>query len=149
MIVYTNYTYTLETIIQAGRKGMAVTSVPVATNEKLRDSRLISSVPGYVFRSAVTIIRIFLMYDPLRVFLSVGFFPLAVGSAFILRFLYFYAIGEGSGHIQSLIIASILVVLGFLTFLLGFIGDLIARNRRLSEEVRYRLFKDELFKKQG
>jgi glycosyltransferase involved in cell wall biosynthesis len=137
--IFSSYTYTLETIIQAGRKGLTVESVPVQTNEIRRPSRLIRSVPGYVLRSAVTILRVFLMYESLRVFLLLGTLPFLAGVLLLCRFLYFYAIGDGAGHIQSLILASILVVLGFLTFLLGLLGDLIAKNRHLSEETNYRL----------
>jgi len=141
--VFSTYTYTLETIIQAGRKGLTVVSVPVRTNEIRRRSRLIQSVPGYVLRSAVTILRVFLMYEALRVFLLLGSLPFLAGLLLLVRFLYFYSIGDGDGHIQSLILASILVVLGFQTFLLGLLGDLIAKNRHLSEETNYRLKKNE------
>jgi glycosyltransferase involved in cell wall biosynthesis len=137
--IFSTYTYTLETIIQAGRKGLTVVSVPVRTNEIRRRSRLIRSVPGYVLRSAVTILRVFLMYEALRVFLILGTLPFLAGLLLLVRFLYFYSIGDGDGHIQSLILASILVVLGFQTFLLGLLGDLIAKNRHLSEETNYRL----------
>lgn len=143
LIVFSNYTYTLETIIQAGKKGLIVVSVPVETNEKMRESRLIRSVPRYVLRSAGTILRIFLMYEALRVFLSLGFLLALSGFALILRFLYYYVIGQGSGHVQSLIIAAILVVLGFQTFLLGLLADLIARNRQLNEDLNYRIRKVE------
>jgi glycosyltransferase involved in cell wall biosynthesis len=141
--VFSSYTYTLETIIQAGKKGISVTSVPVQTNQKLRESRLIQSMPRYIIRSAVTILRIFLMYEALRVFITLGMFPVIVGALLLLRFGYFFAIGDGAGHVQSLIVASILIVLGFLTFLLGMLADLIAKNRRLTEEVSYRLRKME------
>jgi glycosyltransferase involved in cell wall biosynthesis len=141
--IFSTYTYTLETIIQAGRKGLTVVSIPVETNEIRRRSRLIRSVPGYVLRSAVTILRVFLMYEALRAFFVLGMLPFLAGSLLLARFLYFYAIGDGTGHIQSLVVASILIVLGFLTFLLGLLGDLIAKNRHLSEEANYRLKKAE------
>jgi glycosyltransferase involved in cell wall biosynthesis len=141
--VFSTYTYTLETIIQAGRKGLTVVSIPVRTNEIRRRSRLIRSVPGYVLRSAVTILRVFLMYEALRVFLILGMLPFLAGLLLLGRFLYFYWIGDGTGHIQSLVLASILVVLGFQTFLLGLLGDLIAKNRHLNEETNYRLKKTE------
>lgn len=144
LFVFSNYTYTLETIIQAGRKGLIVVSVPVETNERLRESRLIRSIPRYVFRSSITIIRIFLMYEPLQVFLSLGMIPSFFGILLIARFLYYFVNGQGQGHIQSLIIASILVVLGFLTILLGLLADLIARNRWLNEEISYNLRRLEL-----
>lgn len=142
--IFSTYTYTLETLIQAGRMGLEVVSIPVETNEELRESRLISSIPQYVFRSIATILRIFLMYEPLRVFLSLGTILVLVGGLLIARFGYFYLQGQGQGHVQSLIIAAILVVLGFQTFLLGLLADLVARNRRLQEEARYRIRKLDL-----
>jgi len=142
--IFSTYTYTLETIIQAGRKGLTVASVPVGTNDIRRRSRLIKSVPSYVLRSAVTILRLFLMYEALRAFVFLGTLPFLAGLFLLGRFLYFYAIGDGIGHVQSLIVASILVVLGFQTFLLGLLGDLIAKNRHLSEEANYRLKKAEV-----
>jgi hypothetical protein len=142
--VFSSYTYTLETIIQAGKKGIVISSVPIRPNPTRRKSRLIDSIPKYIFRSAGTIIRIFLMYEALRVFLSLSFFPMFLGSVLLARFGYFYLIGEGSGHIQSLIIATILMVLGFVTILIGLLGDLIAKNRRLSEDIRFRLRRIEL-----
>ena len=139
--VFSSYTYTLETIIQAGKKGLAVLSVPVGTNERRRDSRLIQSVPKYVVRSAVTILRIFLMYEALRVFFGMGSLPLVAGLSLLVRFGYFFLIGQGQGHVQSLVVAAILIVVAFQTFLLGLLADLIARNRRLHEEILYRVRK--------
>jgi len=139
LVIFSNYTYTLETIIQAGKMGLSVTSIPIETNPKLRESRLIRSIPVYLARSSVTILRIFMMYEALRTFLTLGSLPFAAGWVLVLRFLYFFAIGEGQGHIQSLILAAILILVGFLIFLLGLLGDLIARNRRLSEEIVYRV----------
>jgi glycosyltransferase involved in cell wall biosynthesis len=139
--IYSEYTYTLETIIQAGKKGISITSVPVETNEVLRESRLIHSTFQYVIRSAITITRIFLMYEALRVFLGLSVLPLLGGFFLLGRFGYYFLIGDGQGHIQSLIIATILMVLGFVTILVGLLGDLIARNRRLNEEINYRIKK--------
>jgi len=139
--IYSEYTYTLETIIQAGKKGISITSVPVETNEVLRESRLIHSTFQYVIRSAITIVRIFLMYEALRVFLGLSVVPLLGGFFLLGRFGYYFLIGDGQGHIQSLIIATILMVLGFVTILVGLLGDLIARNRRLNEEINYRIKK--------
>ncbi len=144
LVIFSNYTYTLETIIQAGKKGINLASVPIRTNEKLRESHLITSIPRYVIRSMMTILRIFLMYEALRVFVVVGLIPTLIGSVLFLRFIYFLATVKGAGHIQSLIIASILLVLGFMIFLLGMLADLIARNRRLTEDVNYRLRKMEI-----
>jgi len=143
LVIFSNYTYTLETIIQAGKMGLSVTSIPIETNPKLRESRLIRSIPVYLARSSVTILRIFMMYEALRTFLTLGSLPFAAGWVLVVRFLYFFAIGEGQGHIQSLILASILILVGFLIFLLGLLGDLIARNRRLMEEMVFRVRKIE------
>jgi glycosyltransferase involved in cell wall biosynthesis len=142
--IFSTYTYTLETIIQAGRKGLTVASVRVGTNPKQRESRLIRNLALYLVQSAVTILRIFIMYEALPVFLTLGTFPFVAGAFLVARFLYFYSIGEGTGHIQSLIVAAILIVLGVMTFLLGLLADLIAKNRHLSEEANYRLKKAEL-----
>jgi len=139
--VFSEYTYTLETIIQAGKKGISITSVPVETNEVLRESRLIRSTFQYVISSGVTITRIFLMYEALRVFLALSVIPLLCGLFLLGRFVYYYIIGDGQGHIQSIIVATILMVLGFMTILIGLLGDLIARNRTLNEEIYYRLKK--------
>jgi hypothetical protein len=129
----------LETIIQAGKKGIPVASVPVATNPKLRESRLMRSLFHYLVSSSGTILRIFLMYEPLRVFLTMGFVPFVGGLFLLTRFMGFYIGGQGQGHIQSLIAAAILIVLGLQAFLLGLLADLIARNRQLSEDVSCRL----------
>lgn len=142
--VFSGYSYTLETIIQAGKKGIPVASVPVMTNPKLRESRLIGSLFQYLLASSGTILRIFLMYEPLRVFLTLGVIPLLGGLFLLVRFAVFYLNGQGQGHVQSLIAAAILIVLGLQTFMLGLLADLIARNRQLSEDVSYRLKKSAL-----
>jgi len=134
--VYNNYTYTLETIIQAGRKGMAITSVPVRTNEDLRPSRLLSSIPNYIKKSVFTIFRIFVVYQPFKFFISIALFTFLIGFLLGLRFLYFYFTGEGDGHIQSVVLASILMAMGFQTGLIAFIADLLSVNRMLLEELR-------------
>jgi len=134
--VYNNYTYTLETIIQAGRKGMAIVSVPVRTNEDLRPSRLLSSIPNYIKKSIFTIVRIFVVYQPFRFFITIALSIFFVGFLLGLRFLYFYFTGEGDGHVQSVVLASVLMVIGFQTGLIAFIADLLAVNRTLLEELR-------------
>lgn len=134
--VYNEYTYTLETIIQAGHKGMAVTSVPIRTNADLRPSRLFSSIPSYIKKSIFTIVRIFVVYQPFRFFMSIAVILSSAGLLLGLRFLYFYAIGEGSGHIQSVTLAGVLLVIGFQTGLIAFIADLLSVNRKLLEELR-------------
>ena len=144
LTIFTNYTYTLETIIQAGKKGLTVVSVPVKTNEMYRESRLIRSVPRYLVSSGATILRIFLMYEPLRVFSLLSSAPFAIGLALLIRYAYFYWIGEGAGHVQSVIVGSALGILAFLMFLLGLLSDLTGRNRRLAEEILYRIRRTEL-----
>jgi glycosyltransferase involved in cell wall biosynthesis len=141
LVVFSSYTYTLETIIQAGRQGLAVAWVPVTTNPVKRSSRLIQSLPLYIARSAMTILRIFLMYEALPVFLLLGSAPFLAGLLLVGRFAYFYLQGDGAGHIQSLIIATLLIVLAVQTFLLGFLADLVAKNRHLAEEINYQLKK--------
>jgi glycosyltransferase involved in cell wall biosynthesis len=139
--VFNDYTYTLETIIQAGQKGLAVTSVPVRVNRTLRPSRLVKSMTSYVRKSLVTIVRIFVVYKAFRFFMAVGSTVLALGLILGIRFLYFYATGGGAGHVQSLILASILLGVGFQTMLTAFLADLLAVNRRLMEDVQYRVKK--------
>jgi glycosyltransferase involved in cell wall biosynthesis len=142
--VFNEYTYTLETIIQAGQKNMAVVSVPVRVNEDLRRSRLVKTIPSYLKKSIITIVRIFVVYKPFRFFISMGLFSVALGVLIGLRFLYFFfATGESSGHIQSLILSSILFGFGFQMIVVAFVADLLAVNRRLLEDVQYRLRKIE------
>ncbi|AGF78948.1 glycosyl transferase [Desulfocapsa sulfexigens DSM 10523] len=134
--IFSGYTYTLETIIQAGKKGIAMSWVPVETNEELRPSRLLSSIPSYIFHSMCTIIRIFIVYRPFRFFASIGVVFSTLGTGLLLRFLYFYFTGNGSGHVQSVVIAGILLGIGFHTILIAFVADLISVNRRLLEQIR-------------
>ena len=136
MIVFNDYTYTLETIIQAGQKNMAITSVPIRVNEDLRPSRLVKSISSYVQRSIGTIVRIFVVYRPFRFFGWIGTVLFAIGFLIGLRFLWLWVQGQGSGNIQSLILASSLLVMGFQTFLVAFLADLLAANRKLSEDIR-------------
>ncbi len=134
--VYNNYTYTLETIIQAGRKGLAIVSVPVRTNEDLRPSRLLSSIPNYIKKSIFTIFRIFVVYQPFKFFMTIALLVFTVGFLLGVRFLYFYFTGEGDGHVQSIILAGVLMIIGFQTGLIAFIADLLSVNRTLLEELR-------------
>ncbi|MDZ7761290.1 MAG: glycosyltransferase family 2 protein [Desulfovermiculus sp.] len=136
--VFNNYTYTLETIIQAGQKNIPITWVPVKTNPYLRPSRLFKSIPSYIQRSVITILRIFVVYKPFRFFASIGGLLFAAGVLVGMRFLYFYFTGEGEGHIQSLILASILVLMGSQTVMLAFVADLLGVNRQLLEELQYK-----------
>ncbi len=139
--IVSGYTYTLESIIQAGHNQLAVTHIPVRTNLVLRESRLISSVRSYIIRSASTIVRTYAMYRPLIFFSTIGIIVFLAGLLLSVRYLYYLVIGQGAGHIQSLILAAILMMLGFQTIVIGLISDLIAANRRLNEEAVYRLRK--------
>lgn len=136
--VFNNYTYTLETIIQAGQKGIPITWVPIRTNAFLRPSRLIRSMPSYIAKSIVTILRIFVVYKPFRFFLSIGTTLFLVGTIIGVRFLWYYVTGAGAGRVQSLILASILIGIGFQTIVVAFLADLLSVNRRLLEDLRYR-----------
>ncbi len=139
MNVINEYTYTLETIVQAGRNRMAITSVPVHTNPELRKSRLFNSMWGYVKRSMLTIVRAFIMYRPLAFFTMVSLIFLLAGGGIGIRFLYYYFNGAGTGHIQSLILASMLIIIGVQTMVIGFCGDIMTANRKLIEDVQYRV----------
>jgi len=140
MHVFSEYTYTIETIIQAGQHGMAIMSVPIRTNDFLRKSRLIHSIPAYLARSFNTIIRIFMTYQALSFFMIPGGILFLVGSFLGLRFLYYFLItGTSTGHIQSLILVAVLLILGVLLAIFGLIADLISVNRKLLENVEYRL----------
>lgn len=138
LVVFSNYTYTLETIIQAGQGNMAITWTPVRVNEDLRPSRLVKSIPSYIKRSVITIVRIFVIYRPFRFFASIGAMMFGAGFLLGLRFLWKYIGGEGSGHVQSLILAGVLLGMGFQTLLIAFVTDLLAANRRLLEDIRTR-----------
>ncbi|MBD3222895.1 glycosyltransferase [bacterium] len=137
--VFSEYTYTLETIIQAGQKGMAVTSVPVRVNGETRPSRLVRSIGSYVQRSLVTMVRIFITYRPLRFFMTTGGIVFAAGLALGLRFLYYYLTGDGDGKIQSTILAALLMGTGAFLAVVGVVVDLIAVNRKLLEKLQWKL----------
>ena len=141
--VFNEYTYTLETIIQAGQKNMAITSVPVRVNEDLRPSRLLRSIPSYIQRSIMTIVRIFVVYKPFRFFFIIGATLLALGMLIGLRFLWYYLTSGGAGHIQSLILAAVLLISGFQTILVAFLADVLAANRKMLEEIKYQIKKGE------
>ena len=141
--VVNEYTYTLETIIQAGNNKTAMTSVPIRTNPETRPSRLFSSMWRYMKRSSTVITRSFVMYKPLTFFMTIGLVLLLIGAVLGVRFLILMAMGEGDGHIQSLILTAILMMMGFQTVTLGLLGDTIASNRKLLEDVQYRVRKME------
>ena len=138
LVVFSDYTYTLETIIQAGHKNIAITSVPVEVNEELRPSRLVTSVRAYVTRSIVTIVRVFIIYRPFRFFSTLAAVCFLAGFAIGVRFMVFYLSGDGSGHVQSLLLATLLMGAGFQLFVVAFVADLLAANRKLLEELLYR-----------
>jgi glycosyltransferase involved in cell wall biosynthesis len=144
LYVFSNYTYTLETIIQAGRRDIPMTSVPIAVNGYLRPSRLISSIPRYIYRSIFTIVRIFIIYKPLRFFMTLGGLLALPAVISILRFLYFYAQGAGDGHVQSLVLASALLAIAAALGVAGIMADLMAANRILLEDIRRRLLWKEI-----
>ena len=141
--VFNDHTYTIETIIQAGQKGMSIVSVPVRTNQDLRPSRLVKSLTGYVNRQLLTILRIFMTYKPFRFFAVPGALSFLAGFVISLRFVYFYATGNGSGHIQSLILSALLMGTGFFLAVVGLLADLISVNRKLLEGLDWRLHRME------
>ena len=139
--VVNEYTYTLETIIQAGNNKTAMTSVPIRTNAETRPSRLFSSMWRYMKRSSTVIVRSFVMYKPLKFFMTLGIILMLLGAALGIRFLVFLCMGDGDGHIQSLILTAIMLMTGFQTITLGLLGDTIAANRKLLEDIQYRVRK--------
>lgn len=140
--VINNYTYTLETIVQAGNSRMAIQSVPVRTNPELRQSRLFKSMFGYVQRSIVTILRSFMMYNPLKFFGAVGGVLFGAGFVLGVRYLVIVAIsGSAAGHLQSLILMSVLLLMGVLTWVVGMLADITAANRKILEDIQYRVRK--------
>lgn len=149
MNVINEYTYTLETIVQAGRNKIAMQSVPIRTNAELRPSRLFHSIGSYVKKSMVTIIRAFLMYKPLKFFVLVGLIPFLIGVGIGIRFLCYFILGSAAGHIQSLILASMLILIGVMTFIMGLQADIIAANRKLLEDIQFRVKKIEYGDKKG
>lgn len=135
--VVNEYTYTLEQIVQAGRNKIAIMSVPISTNAELRPSRLFSSMFGYIKKSMFTIIRAYIMYKPLRFFVGVGSIPLIGGIILGIRYLIILANGGGAGNIQSLILCSLLIMIGVLVMVLGMLADTIAANRKIIEDIQY------------
>ena len=139
--VVNNYTYTLETIVQAGREKLAITSVPIRTNEELRPSRLF--IWGYVKKSIVTILRAYMMYKPLKCFTFLTIPPALIGLAYIIRFLIFVVQGSASGHVQSLILACTLLIIAFLTGTMGLLAGMISGNRKILADTQYHVKKTE------
>jgi len=133
--VFSEYTYTLETIVQAGQKNMSIESVPIRVNGDLRPSRLVRSITSYVRKSVLTVFRIMVIYRPFQFFMTTGVILTLGGLALGVRFLVYYAQGEGGGHVQSVILSAVLLIMGFQTCLWAFLADLLSVNRRLLEEL--------------
>lgn len=142
--IVTDFSYTIETIIQGSNKRMVIANVPIGTNPETRESRLFNNVPRFIARSIATMIRSFTMYRPLRVFLYIGLLFILGGLVPSVRFLIYFLAGESSGHIQSLILAAILFITGFQVLMIGLVADIISLNRRLIEETLLRVKRIEL-----
>jgi hypothetical protein len=139
-LVLSEYSYTLETLIQAGARRMIVAYVPVRTNPQTRPSRLMRNLPEYLTQSTITILRTYMLYRALRVFLILGGTMIGLGVLIGLRFLYLFVVRSGAaGNVQSLILAAILTIVGFQVCLIGLIADLIGFNRKIAEEILYRV----------
>jgi glycosyltransferase involved in cell wall biosynthesis len=135
--VVNEYTYTLEQIVQAGRSKWAIVSVPIRTNGALRPSRLFSSMFGYIKKSMLTIIRAYVMYKPLRFFGGMGCIPILLGILLGVRYLIYMSMGMGGGHIQSLLLCVLLVIVGALIVVFGLLADMMAANRKILENIQY------------
>ncbi len=137
--VGSQYTYTLDTIVRAARNGLKIETIQVRVNGKLRESRLMRSTMGYVWRQGVDLLRVFTHMVPLKVFLGAASVPFVLGTAGWLRFLYYYFTGQGGGHVQSVVLSTMLVIIAFLIGVVGLVADMIAGNRRLIEDCLVRL----------
>ena len=144
MSIVSEFSYTLESIIQAGKQKMAIAHVQVRTNPRVRPSRLFDSVWGYVKASSATILRIYAMYEPLKVFSYIGGTVFLLGLLVTFRFLFYYFTGEGRGHVQSLIISAVMMIVGFQVLLIGLVSDMISGSRKLLEDLLYRVRSIEL-----
>jgi glycosyltransferase involved in cell wall biosynthesis len=146
MTIVSEFSYTLESIIQAGKKRMAIAHVPIETNPRTRDSRLFDSVFSYIKRSAATIVRIYAMYEPLKVFTYIGVPLFLLGLLLAIRFLYAYLTDftGGARFVQSLIFSAILMIVGFQVLVIGLLADVISANRKLLEDLVYRVRRLEL-----
>ncbi|MFC1578520.1 glycosyltransferase [Thermodesulfobacteriota bacterium] len=142
--IISSYSYTIEMVIQAGKKNMAIAHVPVSINPKTRESRLFRSIPSFVGRQLSSMIRMYAMYEPLRVFFYIGLTLSIIGILPIVRFLFFYFTAGGAGHLQSLVLGGVLLIIGFITFVIGLVADLISFNRQLTEITLEKIRKIEL-----
>jgi sulfite exporter TauE/SafE len=139
MTIVSEFSYTLESIIQAGKKRMAIAHVPIETNPRTRQSRLFDTLFSYIKRSAATIVRIYAMYEPLKIFTYIGLAVFTGGFGGFLRFVYYFFAGEAFRHIASLIVAAVLMIVGFQIVLIGLVADMISGNRKLIEDLLYRV----------
>ena len=137
--VVSDFTYTIETIISAGKKNLAITHIPVKTNKKLRESRLFPSIKVYLQRSLITMLKVYSMYRPLRLFTIAGGATFILGFAIGCRYLFFFFMGQTEGHIQSLILSAILLIVGFQIIMMGIAAELISVNRQLLEDIQLRI----------
>ncbi|MCD4780268.1 MAG: glycosyltransferase family 2 protein [Candidatus Omnitrophica bacterium] len=142
--IISNYTYTLESIIQAEHKNLAIANITISTNFVERPSRLLKSMPEYIRRSIVTMLRVYSMFNPLRLFLTIGSIFLLIAALVGSRFVFYYLMGMGSGKIQSLILVAICSIIGIQLVIIGLVSDLISANRRLIEDVLLRVKRIEL-----
>lgn len=143
-IVLGEYSYTLETLIQAGAGQLSVEYVPVRINPPTRPSRLMRNAAQFVAQSTATLVRAYTMYRPLRVFSAIGILLIAGGAFFGLRYLYFFLVGQGAGHVQSVILSGVLLIMGFQVLLIGLLADLVGFNRKILEEALFRIRRLEL-----
>jgi glycosyltransferase involved in cell wall biosynthesis len=142
--VFTDYTYTIETIIQAGRRNIAITSVPVLTNGETRPSRLIKSTMSYVWRSVLTVVRVFMLYMPMAFLGTLAAISATAGLVLGIRYVVFMLMGQGQGHLQSVVLAAILLIVAMVFMMGALITDMVAANRRLLEEVRMRRLAEDI-----
>ena len=142
--IISDYTYTLESVIQAEYKGLGIANIIIATNEVKRPSRLFKTIPEYIKRSVITIVRVYSMFNPFRLFMRLGGFFILVASLISGRFVYYYFVGQGGGKIQSLILAAIFFIIGFQMIVVAIVADLISANRKLAEDTLLRIKKLEL-----
>lgn len=145
--IFDNYTYTMETLIQAKAKELKILSVPISVNKQLRESKLVKNIFDYVFKSMKTTIRMFIVYRPFRFFFVFALILSLLGIGLVLRFLYFYTIGEGNGHIQSLIFAAVFLISSLQVGVIAIVGDLLSINRKLLEDIQTRIKKLEFKQK--
>ena len=149
MTIVSEYSYTLESIIQAGKKRMAIAHVAIRTNPHTRQSRLFDNMLSYIKRSTATIVRIYAMYEPLKVFTYIGLALFGAGLIVTLRFVYYYFAGEAFRHLGSMVAAAVLMIVGFQVVLIGLVADVISGTRKLLEDLLYRVRKMELEPRRG